>query len=120
MIIRKDGNNVSPEELEKFIKQYPLVDSVIVTVQNIQNREILVAIIQPNDAYAVAEKIENLQAALEDAIKKMNLNLPIYKQIQRVVVNENGFEKTALGKVKRYKHLNGGECSGENKKSTRR
>ncbi len=108
LIIRKDGNNVSPEELEKFIKQHPLVDSVLVTVQNIQNREILVAIIQPNDAYAVAEKIENLQAALEDAIKKMNLNLPIYKQIQRVVVTENRFEKTALGKVKRYKHLNGG------------
>jgi len=105
LIILKDGNNISPEELEHSIEQHPLVDSVFVYAMHKNKADILVAAIHPNYKYAMDNGIDDSKATLEKVIVVINQKWPRYKRIQMVEVYEKAFDRTALGKVKRFKYI---------------
>ena len=98
LIITKNGENVSPEELENKIGENRLVLEVLVR----ENEGMIEAEIFPDYEYAQKQGIEDMRAALQKVIDQYNLNAPAYKKVYRLKVRETEFEKTPSRKIKRY------------------
>lgn len=93
LIILSNGENISPEELEILILNDEGVSEVVVYGDN----NMLVAEIFPAEAYiGKHEYFENL-------IAQINQKQPQYKQIHKVIIRENEFEKNSTKKILRYK-----------------
>ncbi|MDR0958931.1 MAG: AMP-binding protein [Propionibacteriaceae bacterium] len=102
LIILSDGNNVAPEELELALSESDLVGSVVVTSETREGREQILAQIFPNEDYITEHAITNVKEQIDEFVAELNATLPGYKRIRRVVLVSHDFEKTSLGKVKRY------------------
>lgn len=105
LIILESGENISPEELESLIEQFPLVKEVVVY----GSRSIITAEIFPDFDYADSEGIEDAQSAIREKINELNKSLPRYKQIGAVSFRDSEFEKTTTKKIKRYMIDHGGD-----------
>ena len=98
LIITKNGENVSPEELENKIGEASLVKEILVR----ENEGVIEAEIFPDYEYAEKKKISDLQEALQKLIDDYNLTAPAYKKVYRLKVRETEFDKTPSKKIKRY------------------
>ena len=98
LIITKNGENVSPEEIENQLGEHRLVQEVLAR----ESEGVIAAEIFPDYEYAKKKKIKDIQAALQKIIDDYNLTVPSYKKIFRLVVRETEFEKTPSKKIKRY------------------
>lgn len=97
LIILSNGENVSPEELENKLYEYPIIKEVVVY----GNANIINAEIYPNYEYAQLNGIEDIQKAVSDKIDEVNKNLPAFKQIHGLKIRDTEFEKTTSKKIKR-------------------
>lgn len=98
LIITKNGENVSPEEIENKIGDNRLVQEILVReVEGMIGAEIF-----PDYEYAEKKEISDIQAELQKIIDEYNLTAPAYKKIFRLTVRETEFEKTPSKKIKRY------------------
>lgn len=86
LIIRSNGKNVSPEELEEKIQ---LIENVIEVLVYAENDTITAEI--------YAENTDNIQ----NSINQLNKSLPLYKQISNVKFRDAEFVKTTTKKIKR-------------------
>ena len=98
LIITKNGENVSPEELENKIGENHLVREILVR----EAEGVIEAEIFPDEEYAATEKIADVRAALQEIIDKYNEAAPAYKRVYRLKVRDTEFEKTPSKKIKRY------------------
>ena len=98
LIITKNGENVSPEELENKLGEDRLVQEILVR----ENEGVIEAEIFPDLEYAAKKGIEDLQAALQERIDTYNRTAPAHKRVYRLKVRETEFEKTPSKKIKRY------------------
>lgn len=98
LIITKNGENVSPEELENKIGSARLVQEILVRdAQGVIEAEIF-----PDYEYAGKQGITDIRAALQEIIDKYNDEAPAYKKVYSLKVRETEFEKTPSKKIKRY------------------
>ncbi len=88
LIILSNGENVSPEELECYLKS------------NI--REIKEIVVYSKDSNIVAEIYadDNDMDFIKKEIFRLNKNMPVYKQIKEVYFRSTEFEKTTTKKIK--------------------
>lgn len=98
LIITKNGENVSPEELENKIGSNRLVQEILVREKD----GIIEAEIFPDTEYAQKKKITDITSALQKIIDEYNQNAPSYKKVYSMKVRETEFEKTPSKKIKRY------------------
>lgn len=98
LIITKNGENVSPEELENKISEQRLVQEVMVR----ESEGVIEAEIFPDYEYAEKKQIGDIPAALQQIVDDYNQGAPAYKKIYRLKVRETEFEKTPSKKIKRY------------------
>ena len=98
LIITKNGENVSPEELENKLSASRLVKEVLVR----ENEGRIEAEIFPDLDYVKKQGIGDIRAALQDLIDACNRELPSYKRIYSLKVRDGEFEKTPSKKIKRY------------------
>ncbi|MDY3730883.1 MAG: AMP-binding protein [Candidatus Choladocola sp.] len=98
LIITKNGENVSPEELENKIGENRLVQEILVR----EKEGMIEAEIFPDYEYAGKKGITDLQAALQEVIDRYNSGAPSYKKVYRLKVRETEFPKTPSKKIKRY------------------
>ncbi|MDD2390796.1 MAG: AMP-binding protein [Desulfobacterales bacterium] len=105
LIILGDGNNISSEELENQIKQFPGVQDVVVYAKEHKNTHVLTAAIYPEKEIINEADKEQFRDEIQKEIDAFNTICPMYKQIHIVEIETNGFEKTVLGKVKRYQYI---------------
>ena len=112
VIIAANGKNVFPEELEYYLGKIPYVAESMVWADKDEKGadSVIVATVYP-DRDAVKEaageySAEAAQKLLEEAVNKINDDLPIFKQIRRVIVREEEFEKTTGKKIKRFVESN--------------
>jgi long-chain acyl-CoA synthetase len=105
LIILENGENVSPEELETRYGRIPLVSEILVHLKKHRNRMHIAARVVPNLEYAQKNNISNIAKVLENEFERIDLELPIFKRIHFIEVVEEGFEKTALGKIKRHLYV---------------
>lgn len=98
LIITKNGENVSPEELENKIGEHRLVQEVLIR----ESDGIIEAEIFPDYEYGKKKKISDFQEALWKVIEDYNQGAPAYKKIHGLKVRETEFEKTTSKKIKRF------------------
>ena len=98
LIITKNGENVSPEELENKIGENRLVQEILVR----EKEGMIEAEIFPDYEYAGKKGITDLQAALQEIIDRYNSGAPSYKKVYSLKVRETEFPKTPSKKIKRY------------------
>lgn len=100
LIILSNGENVSPEELENKLYEYPIIQEVIVFGEN----NIINAEIYPNYEYAKAASIENIEKEVKDKVDDLNKDLALSRRISNVIIRDTEFEKTTSKKIKRRKN----------------
>ncbi len=98
LIILKNGENVSPEELENEISKDPLVKEIIVREKD----AVIEAEIFPDLEYAKKKRIKDVPGKLQEVIDVFNQGLPAYKKVHSLKVREEEFEKTPSKKIKRF------------------
>lgn len=99
LIILSNGENVSPEEIEKKFADFRAVAEIIV----FGNNDSLAAEIYPDPA-AVAEKgMKEAEEAARKAVSEVNRELPSYKRISEVFFRDKPFERTSSKKIIRSK-----------------
>ena len=98
LIITKNGENVSPEELENKLSEQRLVQEILVR----ENEGVIEAEIFPDYEYVKKKKIADVRAKLQEIIDEYNKEAPAYKKIYSLKVRETEFEKTPSKKIKRF------------------
>ncbi len=98
LIITKNGENVSPEEIENKLSKHRLIQEVLVR----ENEGAIEAEIFPDLEYVEKQKISDVKAALQEILDAYNKEAPVYKKIAKLKVREQEFEKTAARKIKRF------------------
>ncbi len=97
LIITKNGENVSPEELENKIGEHRLVQEILVREKD----GLIEAEIYPDYDYAKKKWIKDIPAALQEIIDDYNKGTPTHKKVYGLKVRETEFEKTTSRKIKR-------------------
>ena len=98
LIITKNGENVSPEELENALASDRLVGEVLVR----EKGGVIEAEIYPDPDYVKKKRIKDVQAALQDVIDRYNKTAPPHKKIYSLIVRDTEFEKTTTRKIRRF------------------
>lgn len=97
LIITKNGENVSPEEIENALSASRLVKEILVQEKD----GFIEAEIFPDLTYAEQQGIPDIHSVLQQTIDEYNQHTAPYKRVFRLTVRETEFEKTASGKIKR-------------------
>ncbi len=95
IIVLSNGKNVYPEEIEGYIQGIDYVTEVVVKGlidENGDERSLMA------EVFLSEEKTS--EEVLKD-IKKVTRELPVYKQITKVVIRSEEFDKTTSKKIKR-------------------
>lgn len=98
LIITKNGENVSPEELENQIGEHRLVQEILVR----ESEGVIEAEIFPDHEYAQKKEIKDIRAVLQEVIDTYNQGAPAYKRVYRLKIRDTEFAKTPSKKIKRY------------------
>lgn len=96
LIILSNGENVSPEELEFILESCSRVQEVLVKAED----DRICAEIYTVQAEHISP--DAIQKEVSNFIRDINRNLPTFRQIRKIIFRENEFEKTAVGKIKRW------------------
>ena len=94
----RNGENVSPEELENKLGESRLVQEVLVR----EDEGVIQAVIYPDPDYVKKKRIRDVEGELQKLIDAYNEKAPVYKRIYSLVVREREFDKTTSKKIKRY------------------
>lgn len=98
LIITKNGENVSPEELENKIGEHRMICEILVR----ESEGVIEAEIFPDMEYVEKKGITDIQGELQKLIDEYNLSAPAYKRVYRLKVRDTEFAKTPSKKIKRY------------------
>ena len=111
MILSRTGENVYPEEIEDIVNRSPFIMESLVYGELDEKHDEIIAAQIVTDADAFIEYSEQHNAEINDdlirkiideEIKKVNKQLPLYKQIRKFYIRTEEFEKTTTQKIKRY------------------
>ena len=103
LIVLNNGKNIYPEEIENYIMSIPYVDEVVVyAIKNDNGEESALCA----EVYLNAENVieMNILRPLEDLKRDITAaceQLPAYKQIQKIILRQQEFDKTTSKKIKR-------------------
>ncbi|MCD8025526.1 MAG: AMP-binding protein [Clostridiales bacterium] len=98
LIITKNGENVSPEEIENKLAETRLVQEILVR----DSEGVIQAEIFPDFEYAQRKEIADISSELQKIIDEYNLTVPPYKKVYSLKIRETEFDKTPSKKIKRY------------------
>lgn len=109
VIIRANGKNVFPEELESYLCRNPLVgEAIVLSMQNEKKNECdIVAVLRP-DVEAAEELLGAgystalLEKKLSEAVAAVNDVVQTYKRIDVTIVTNEEFPKNSSKKIKRF------------------
>ena len=109
VIVRYNGKNVFPEELEAYLGRHKLVgESVVIGIHSDKKNDYdIVAAIKPDEEYATellgkgySEK--ELEKRMSEIVAEVNATVQSYKRIDVFVIPEGEFPKTSTKKIKRF------------------
>lgn len=103
LIVLKNGKNIYPEEIENYISSIPYIKEVMVYSIEEDGYEVGLCA----EVFLDAKAIEDMGIAndpstkLKADIKEACAVLPVYKQINKIIVRKNEFVKTTTNKIRR-------------------
>jgi long-chain acyl-CoA synthetase len=104
VIILSNGKNVFPEELEEYLATIPcILESVVLARKNDAGEQTITAIVVPNEELMEGKSKDEVYTEIKDAIQKINAKLPSFKQIRKIEVKNEKFERTTSKKIQRFK-----------------
>ncbi|PLX06230.1 MAG: long-chain fatty acid--CoA ligase [Marinilabiliales bacterium] len=100
MILTGSGQNVYPEEIESKFNNFPLVSEIVV----ISRENKITALIYPDQERVKKHSLseEQITKVFTNYQKRVNEDLPAYMQVNKIIIQENEFEKTPKKSIKRY------------------
>ena len=109
VIITKNGKNVFPEELEFLVGCSPVFSELMVfeAESDVGGDTVIALITIPNDE-EVKERLgegasdEMVGKLLWEEVDKINVDLPIFKKIRKILLRKEPFEATTSKKIKRF------------------
>ncbi len=111
VIISKSGENVFPEEIEDLLNRSTyIIESMVYAESNVKEGEIIAAqIVVDAESFIELSETKKIQITPElirdvigGEIRRINRELPMYKQIKKFVVRDEEFQKTTTQKIKRF------------------
>ena len=109
VIVKANGKNIFPEELEAYIARDPMVaEAVVLGIMNDKKKDYdIVAAVYPDAEYAKealgAEcTAEAVEAHIKGVIDKVNATVQTYKKMDVVIVTDTEFPKNTSKKIKRF------------------
>lgn len=124
VIVTKNGKNIYPEEVEAYLNKSPYVQESLVwgKLDKKSGETQIIAQVFP-DFEAIKEKFKKINISAEEitkvineVIKSVNKEMPLYKRIRDFTIRESEFVKTTTRKIKRYMEIM--EYSSSNESST--
>ena len=96
IIVLNNGKNIYPEEIESYIQSIDYISEVIVSGEKDENgnESSLLAEVFLSESKTPAQVLNSIRNACKE--------LPIYKQISKVIIRDKEFEKTTSNKIKRF------------------
>ncbi len=98
LIITKNGENVSPEEIENKLGEARIVQEVLIR----EKEGIIEAEIFPDYEYVEKEQITDVRAKLQQIVDQYNKEVQCFKRVYSLIVRETEFPKNATRKIVRY------------------
>ncbi|MCQ2462293.1 MAG: AMP-binding protein [Clostridia bacterium] len=95
VIILSNGENVSPEEIEKRFTDIPLIKEVMVYGEN----DVITAEFYPDTEYAAANGITDIEKEIAVIVNKTNLSGSTDREVGKIKLRNSPFEKTSSGKI---------------------
>lgn len=105
VIVLPGGKNVFPEEIEEALAGLPLIEECVVLGRESGGDVIITAAVYPNRSYAESIGLlgdAEILARVKEDIRAVNRKLVSYKQIRKVELRAEPFEKTSTKKIKRF------------------
>lgn len=103
LIILSNGENVSPEELENKFEAAQIAQELMVYSEE---ETLTLELFLGKELYKGRSE-EKITAEIKDKVKKVNKELPSSKQIKRIRIRNEEFEKTTSRKIKRKQTAQG-------------
>ncbi len=97
LIILSNGENISPEELEKKFADEKTIKEIVVSAEN----DRIVAEVYPDADYIGTLDIPDLQAYYDEKVREANKGEKPEREISRIRIRDIPFPKTTTGKIKR-------------------
>lgn len=103
IIVLKNGKNIYPEEIEDYIMALPEVAEVLVSaIKDEDGSEIgLCAEIYPDTSLLESKSDDELYTIIKGKVEEINMKIPSYKKVTKVIIRKTEFEKTTSRKIKR-------------------
>lgn len=100
MILSSSGQNVYPEEIEAKSNNLPYVlESLVVE----KDGKLVALVVVDWDAVKAADiSKDKLKAIMEQNHKHLNSHLPNYMKVNKFIIHDDEFEKTAKKSIKRF------------------
>ena len=109
VIVKANGKNIFPEELEAYIARDPMVaEAVVLGIMNDKKKDYdIVAAVYPDAEYAkealgVGYAAEDVEAHIKGVIDTVNATVQTYKKMDVVIVTDTEFPKNTSKKIKRF------------------
>jgi long-chain acyl-CoA synthetase len=110
VIVTKNGKNIYPEEVEAYLDKSPFIaESMVYGKDDEASEETFVYAMIVPAMDVIREKLEKTELTqdevfriIDNEVKNVNRNMPLYKRIRRFTVREEEFAKTSTKKIKRY------------------
>lgn len=114
LIVLSNGKNVHPEELEEYILENMsyVEETIVYSIKSENGREIIVSSVYINKEYILTKGMEKVKKEIDEDLRKINNKLPLFKQIQKIYIKEEEFEKNTSKKIIRSKFLEEGNKIG--------
>ncbi len=104
LIVLKNGKNIFPEEIEKYIQSIPYVAETAVTaIRDEDGGEVGLCAHVYVDPASQEATLPDLEAKLRKDVDNVCKPLPVYKQVAKVKLRHEEFVKTTSNKIKRNK-----------------
>ena len=101
IIVLSNGKNVQPNEIEYKLEKY---ENRVKEAAVIQNGDMLMGIIVPNETWARNLSGEEVEIALKkEVIEPYNLTVTNYKKLMSIYVYRGDLPRTKLDKLQRFK-----------------
>lgn len=101
LIVLGNGENVSPEELEKYFYKYDTVKDCLVKEDSINGKPVIAVEILPLKAALGDKSDEETEKLFKEITDEINSLLPTYKQISKTIIRKEDFKRTNSMKVSR-------------------
>ncbi|MCX5773557.1 MAG: AMP-binding protein [Fusobacteria bacterium] len=102
MIILTNGKNVDPNMIEQDIIAEDKI-GIIQEVAVVEFENKLLALVFPNMQAVLSHRISNFEAVVREVLNQYNTKTKSYLKVLDIKIVQEEFEKTRIGKIKRFK-----------------